>query len=369
MTDAVALAQKLVRMNTAGGGEQEATEMIAGRLARAGARVTIVPFAPGRAHLVAFAGDVSRAPLVCSGHLDTVPFGDAPWRHDPLSGDVVDGWLYGRGAADMKSGVAALVVALERHLMRRQPGRGVVLALTAAEESGCEGSRHLVSTLDLPSGGPLLVAEPTANRIATGHKGVLWLKVTAAGRAAHGSRPDLGDNAIVSLARLAIALADEGLTGRHTDMGPVTVNVGTFAGGTKINLVPDSATMTLDVRMVPGVDPADVLARLRQLSGGAIDIEVLDDLAPAYCSPDGPFVRTMTDALESITGRAELRQPLTYFTDAAILTGALSCPEVVLFGPGDPDAAHTTDERCKTAGIETAAAVIERALDAWTAVA
>lgn len=367
MSDAVTLAQELVRIDTAGHGEQTAAQLLAGRLARAGARVEIVPYAAGRAHLIAHAGDVGPAPLVLSGHLDTVPAGGQPWQRDPLSGEVADGWLYGRGAADMKSGVAALVTATERHLRTGAPGRGFVLALTAAEETGCEGARHLVEALELPGGGPLLVAEPTANRIATGHKGVLWLRISASGSSAHGSRPDLGVNAITPLARLAVAIADHGVPGEHPVMGPVTANVGTLSGGTRINLVPDSASMTVDVRMVPGVEPARVMARLRELGGDALEIHVLDDLPPAYCEPDGPFVTMVDRAQRAATGGSERRAPLTYFTDAAILTTALTCSEVVLLGPGDPAVAHTTDERCEVSQIINAAATYERLLAEWSA--
>ena len=209
------------------------------------------------------------------------------------------------------------------------------------------------------------MAEPTANRLATGHKGVFWLRVSATGRSAHGSRPDLGVSAITPLARLATTLADSGLPGTHPVMGPVTVNVGTFAGGTKINLVPDAATMTLDIRMVPGVTSAEILAHLRKIGGAELHIEVIDDLAPVYSEPDGPFVRLVADALGAPGEQAEMREPLTYFTDAAILAGALRCSEVVLLGPGDPGAAHTTDERCEVSQILTAAAVYEQVFAGW----
>jgi len=367
VNEAVRLAQSLVRIDTAGGGEQAAANLLAKRLARAGARVEVVPYDSGRAHLVAFAGDIGSAPLLLSGHLDTVPAGGQPWSRDPLSGEVAEGWLHGRGAADMKSGVAALVTAIERHLASGRAGRGFVLVLTAAEETGCEGARHLVQTLDLPRDGPLLVAEPTANRIATGHKGVLWLRISAAGSSAHGSRPDLGTSAITPLARLAVAMAECGIPDVHPVMGPVTTNVGTFSGGTRINLVPDAATMTVDVRMVPGVEPDDVVARLRELGGDALEIEVLENLPPAYCEPDGPFVRMVGQAQQAATGVSETCLPLTYFTDAAILTGALACPEVVLLGPGDPAAAHTTDERCDVSQIVDAEATYEQVLSRWSA--
>jgi succinyl-diaminopimelate desuccinylase len=365
VTDVIALAQELVRMDTAGVGEQVAAEHIGRILARAGADVELVPYAPGRAHLLASAGDTRDAPLVLSGHLDTVPPGDAPWAIDPLGGELRDGFLTGRGSADMKSGVAALVTACVRRLSRGTPSRGIQLVLTAAEETGCEGSRHLVSVRSMPTGGPLLVAEPTDCRIATGHKGVLWLQIRAEGRSAHGSRPDLGLNAIVPLARLVTALHDHGLPGDHAVMGSVTVNVGMITGGTRMNVVPDSATMAVDIRTVPGSDTEELIARIRELSGADLLIEVVEDLRPVYSSPEAPLARSVTAALESVTGSAPSSPPLTYFTDAAILAGALSCSETVLMGPGDPAAAHSSDERCALEQIERATDVYEAVLDSW----
>ncbi|MDO8881168.1 MAG: M20 family metallopeptidase [Coriobacteriia bacterium] len=365
MNDAVRLARELVRIDTAGHGERVAAELLAGILARAGAEVELVPYAAGRAHLVARTGEVSAAPLVCSGHLDTVPVGDAAWERDALSGDVSGGMLHGRGAVDMKSGVAALVVALTRHIARGPGGRGIVVVLTAAEETGCEGARHLMGVRTIPGGGPLLVAEPTGNRIAPGHKGVLWLRVNARGRSAHGSRPDLGTNAIASLARLITALEAAGLPGEHEVMGPMTFNVGTIVGGTAINLVPDSASLTLDIRTVPGVECERILAHIGGLGGRDLSIEVLEELPPTYSPPDGPFACSVAAALRSATGLVARRPPLAYFTDAAVLAGALSSSEVVLLGPGDPDAAHTTDEACAISAIEDAVATYGELLSTW----
>lgn len=357
MTDVVELARTLVRLDTAGRAEEAAAHVCGGILEAAGARVELVPYAPGRAHLLAFTGDPGERPLVLSGHLDTVPVGDAPWARDPFSGDVSDGVLHGRGSADMKGGVAALVVALERFCARGTSAHGVVLVLSAAEETGCAGSRQLVLSRALPGGGPLLVAEPTDMRIATGHKGVLWLRVSATGRSAHGSRPDLGENAITPLARLTVRLADEGLPGEHPVLGRVTANVGTISGGTQINLVPDAASAQIDIRLVPGADPQALIERIRAMAGADVRIETLQDLPPVYSSPDAPFAVGVREALVGLD-----RPPLTYFTDAAILAGALRSSETVLLGPGDPDAAHTTDESCPVEQIRQACDVYERVI-------
>jgi len=189
----------------------------------------------------------------------------------------------------MKGGVAALVTALARYAEHRSGGPGVLLVLTAGEETGCRGARHLVATRQLPRGGPLLIAEPTDLRIAHGHKGVLWLVASTRGRAAHGSRPDLGMNAIVPLAQFVSELSERGLPGSHPEMGDVTVNVGTFNGGTKVNLVPDSATAEIDIRLVADVDSRSVLKEVSALAGDGIHIRVAEHLPAVYSPADGPF--------------------------------------------------------------------------------
>jgi len=243
----------------------------------------------------------------------------------------------------------------------------VLLLLTAAEETGCEGSRHLVATRPLPSGGPLLVAEPTGLAVAFGHKGALWLRAYAHGRSAHGSRPDLGQSAITPLALLVTALEENGLPGEHADMGRVTVSVGTFRGGTQINLVPDSAVAEIDIRTVAGVDSQSLRDQVARLAGPRTDIETIRDLAPVYTSPDEPFSRDVAAALADVRTDSPRRKPLPYFTDAAVLTTSLKSEAVVFLGPGDPDSAHTTDEGCPVADIEDAARVYQRVLEIWAA--
>lgn len=365
MIDAQRLARQLVRIDTSAGNERVAAELCRDVLDGVGARTELIEMAPGRAHLLASVGDTSQAPLVLSGHLDTVPAWGSEWTTDPFSGDVRDEMLLGRGSTDMKGGVAALVVALAEHVTSGGGRRGVLLVLTAGEESGCEGARHLVTTHKMPTGGPLLVAEPTGLKIALGHKGVLWLRASATGRSAHGSRPDLGRNAIVPLARLVMALEEKGLVGEHPQMGNVTVNVGTFRGGTRINLVPDTASVELDIRVVTGIDPDSLKDQVTALAGPEVTFETMDDLSPIYSSPDGLFASLAASAIASVIGSGALRPPLPYFTDAAVLAPALDSSEVVILGPGNPEAAHTTNEQCSVAQIESAKQVYGSILHEW----
>lgn len=363
MNPAVELARDLIRIDTCDHGELAAARSIAGRLEAAGMQVLIDGFADNRANLVATTRADSIHQLMLSGHLDTVPVDGTMWSDDPLGGACRGGRLYGRGASDMKSGVAAMVVALERHLRSAPPHASVALVLTAGEETGCSGSQRLIDCGLLPAARALLVAEPTANRLTPGHKGALWLRLVARGRAAHGSTPNLGVSAITPLARIAVALHEHGLPGDHPVMGRVTANVGTLSGGTCTNQVPDSAIMTVDVRLVPGVTADQVRDHIGAIAGEAVTIETVLEMPAVYTPPEDLFVIRVVDAIVATGADPHPAAPASYFTDASVLAPALGHPAVVLLGPGEPDQAHATDESCTLTRIDEAVTIYELLLD------
>ncbi|MCD2187536.1 M20 family metallopeptidase [Actinomycetospora soli] len=358
--DAVDLARDLVRLDTRAGGERVAADLLADRLADAGLRVELDEPAPGRANLVARSADVAGTdrpvPVTLSGHLDTVPAVDDAWSFDPLAGDVVDGRLRGRGSSDMKGGVAAMVAAATAH--GRAGGGGLQVVFTFGEETGCDGARALDPGLVAPS--PLLViGEMTGNRPVLGHKGALWLRLVARGVSAHGSRPELGHNALVDLARAALAVHEHDGWPTSDTHGPMTANVGTFRAGVQPNLVPDHAELTVDLRLVPGVTADGVEATVAGLVGDAVTIERLVDLPVVDTDPAavGRVCRLLTgDAGDVDPGYA------TYFTDAAVLAGALGGAATIICGPGDPEMAHVVDETCSVDRIDEAAAAYGRLL-------
>jgi len=168
MTSSVELTQDLVRFNTINppGVERACAETLAALLKEGGFTVDVVPFGDGRAQIVARIGGASgKLPIGFTGHLDTVPLGAQPWSVDPHAGAIVDGKLYGRGSSDMKSGVAAFVVACLQLSAKLANTPGVVLVITAGEETGCTGAAALAREFKgLPKVGAFVVAEPTGNR-------------------------------------------------------------------------------------------------------------------------------------------------------------------------------------------------------------
>lgn len=274
MIDPIQLTRDLIRFETINppGNETPCAEYIGGILERAGFKIAYHPLDEDgtRANLIArIGGNGTRKPLCLSGHTDVVPLGAAPWSVPPFAGDIADGKVYGRGSTDMKGGVAAIVAAAVDLAPYLDGTPGLVLVITASEESGCQGANFLVG-LDgaLGEAGALLVAEPTANRPLNGHKGVLRVECRATGVTAHGSMPEQGDNAVYKAARVVGKLERLDLgEGRALKGGLPTLSVGWFHGGMNVNSIPDEATFGLDIRLVPGLTDADVLAKLAEIGG------------------------------------------------------------------------------------------------------
>lgn len=354
--EAVHLAAELVRQDTAERQEGVLAELLQPRLETAGLGVRRHEFAPGRAGLVA----TGRTPpgLVFTGHLDTVAASSADWSWDPWSGGVIDGLLRGRGSSDMKGGVAAIVAAAESLAREGRLPEDVAVVLTAGEETGCEGARAMTKAgllgplSDRNSPPDLVVAEPTDLVPVRGHKGVVWLEVTTTGVSAHGSSPQLGRNAVTSLAEGVTRLetVDTGLV--HPVFGSVTWNVGTFHGGTRPNVVPDRASAEVDVRTVPGVGSDEVRARARDLFGPDAEIAVTFESDPVLTDESDPLIER---AVALFPG-SEQPEPTvaSFFTDASVLADALGGSSVLVLGPGAPGQAHAIDESCAVTKIERA---------------
>lgn len=358
--DAVKLARDLVRMDSINppGGEEALARYLGEMLKAAGLETEFFYLDQGRAGLVGrLPGRGGRAPLVFTGHLDTVPLGEAGWSFEPHAGIIKDGCLMGRGASDMKGGVAA-ITACALNLAGQPRGQGDVLFVyTAGEETGCDGARQMAESGKLPASiGALVVAEPTSLQPFLGHKGALWLECKFSGKSAHGSMPDMGDNAIYKAARGAAGLENffaDALT--HPQLGKPTVNVGTFSGGTKINMVPDRAGFQVDLRTVPGVDHEELLADIREHLGSQATVSRIIDL-PGFITPEeDPWIAEVMGILEQAQGTRPGPGYVNYFTDASVLGPVLGDPPILVLGPGDPAMAHQTDECCPVDEISQAA--------------
>ena len=368
---AVELTRSLVGFDTINppGNEDACARFLGERLQAAGFEVSYHAFAEGRTSLVARRGDrTGRAPLAFTGHLDTVPLGARAWSVDPFGGEIADGRIHGRGTTDMKAGVAAFVTAAVDAAEALDDGPGTVLLITASEETGSQGARHLAGLgEEVGRIGALVVAEPTANAPLVGHKGALWLTARTEGVTAHGSMPERGENAITKAARVVDRLADFDFNvAPHEVLGRPTLNVGTIAGGMNINSVPDRTDIGVDIRTIPGMQHD----RLREgltgyLAPELATLEAEVDLEGVWTEPQDPWIRQVYDVMTPLLGAAPRPGGASYFTDASVLTPAFGGVPTVILGPGEPGMAHQTDEYCEVARIDQAVTAYGELLRRW----
>ena len=368
--DALALTRDLIRFPTVNPpGEEEACARHLGRLLEAaGFTCDYVMMGAGRANLIARIGGGDALPLAFTGHIDVVPLGARPWSMDPFAAETADGRVYGRGASDMKSGVAAFVAAAIEAAPRLLRGPGLRLIVTAGEETGCTGAHHIVATARalLGQAGALVVAEPTSNRPMVGHKGALRLKVTARGVTAHASMPGEGVNAVMKAARAIARLDDFDFNvARHAVMGSPTLNVGWLHGGLNINSVPDLAEAGLDIRTIPEQRHAVIQEHLQSYLGPDVEVSLLDEAQPIWTEPGIAWMQHVFATVQSVTGLVPEIAAMPYFTDASALTPALGGIPTVVLGPGPAALAHQTDEYCEIPAIETAKEINRRLIDDW----
>jgi acetylornithine deacetylase/succinyl-diaminopimelate desuccinylase family protein len=369
----LALARALIRVPTENppGAERAAALLLERRLRALGFRTRRARSPRGRWNLLAergFGPATRRASkrgapagkrriFLFNGHLDVVPAGDArAWVHPPYGGRVARGKLWGRGAADMKGGIAAFVAAVAAVARSgvRSPHRLALHLVSDEEALGAEGTGFLAARGRLRAD-LAVVGEPTGLRPTLAAKGTLRGKIHVMGRAAHA--------AIHHAALLVDRLASLKLRGRHPLLGRPTLNVGTISGGLRTNVVPPRCTLAFDRRIIPGEtraqvrrELAGVLAKLRRAHPGfRAEIEVSAFAEPSELSGDAEIVRLADEAFRALEGRRRRHAAMHGTTDARFLIRA-GIPALIL-GPGDLAQAHTIDEFVAVEDLERAAAV------------
>ena len=353
----LALALRLIEIPTENppGNERIAAEFLADYFADNGWAVDVSDAAPGRPNVVVrIEGRAPGPHLIFDGHLDVVPAG-AGWTSDPYTPVIRDGRLVGRGAADMKGGLAAMIAAAEAVERAQLPLRGsLTLAVVADEEEGGGGTWHLVrSGL---RGTWAIVPEPTELQTVVAHKGCANLRVHVRGRAAHASAPEHGVNAIDHAAALIVSLGE--LSARfkrqqqHHLLGYPTLTVCTIQGGFNDFTVPDFCSLTLNRRVLPLETDRDVLAEIRAVLAEreridpafAADAQVCSFTPPMETDAQSPVVLALRSATQEVLGSDSGVVGWSATCDASILTHGAGVPTVV-FGPGSiARDAHRPDE-------------------------
>ena len=364
------LTRDLLSFNTINppGQERQCAQYLGKLLGNGGFKVAYYDFDESRTSLIArLEGRHDKPPICFSGHLDTVPLGAESWSKDPFSGEVDGNRVYGRGASDMKAGIAAMVGSALR-LQKNFPEKaGITLIFTAGEETGSQGASCLAGLNQvLGQCGALVVGEPTSNYPLVGHKGSLWLEIETTGITSHGSMPEQGDNAIYKAVEMVNKLQEFDFNVMpHPFLGKPTLNVGTIAGGLNINSVPDRAVIGVDMRTVPSL-PNDVLyQKMKSYLGEDVKIKPIVDMGSVTTDPENEWIQTVFEIMKSFLGERPEPRGVAYFTDASILTPAFNMPPTVILGPGEPEMAHKTDEFCRVSRIEEATEAYFRIAKSW----
>jgi succinyl-diaminopimelate desuccinylase len=339
--------------------EAPAAELIGERLRSFGWAPRFDLVEPGRPNVITVVdGGLPGPTLMFEGHTDVVTEGDADrWTVDPFGGTIDDGRLWGRGAADMKSGVAAMIYATKALADGGPfPGR-IVLAALVDEEGMMLGAKHLVATGGMEGIDGVICCEPEGGEICHVAKGALRLRIDLRGVMAHGAMPFAGRNPNRAAAAVidAIAVVEQEVqaeVGNDDYLGLPWLTPTVLRAGSPVqmNVMPADASVWFDVRTVPAISHEALLARVRAAVGRAAedfgigwDVVVIDDRPAVHVSPDHALVRALCDAEVDLTGNPGRLGGVPGATDGTVLTSRTGVPSVVC-GPGGKWIAHQADE-------------------------
>jgi succinyl-diaminopimelate desuccinylase len=365
-------AQRLISTpsENPGGSEEEVAEVAVGILEGLGGRPRIVRGEEGRPSVVARFGSADRPALAWNGHLDVVPTGDpSTWRHPPFGAEIADGTLIGRGAVDMKGSIASAFAAVSA--IRRagvEPGGRLDLHLVADEEMAGQHGTNVLLEQGFLDQDAAIVGEASELTIMLAERGGAWVTATTRGRAAHGSRPHEGVNAITSMSRFLLAIEEVLPDVQHPLVGRPTVNAAQIEGGSAPNVVPDLCSVEIDRRTIPGerdqaavIAPFEAVAERIRADHPEVDLsfELKLWLEAAETASDSAIANVCREAVRAETGAEPADAGFTGITDARYYINQRNIPTVLL-GPGSLAAAHTADEFVETADLVTAARVFAR---------
>ncbi len=352
------ILRELVAINSinpyvAGGrGESEIAEHVGERLRNLGLKVTMQEVVDGRQNVIGLLRGSGDGPsLMLNGHLDTV--GVEGMVADPFEPRVdARGNLHGRGACDMKGALSAMIAAIGWVVREEIPLGGDLIFIGAVDEE--YKARGTVKIAERFHADAAIVGEPTGMEIAIAHKGFIWLHVVTRGRAAHGSVPEEGIDAIEKMSKFVMSMDElkkKHRRTRHPLLGRPKIHTSRISGGSEWSVIPERCELSIERRTLPGEDESSVVQEIRSLierlasRDKEFDATVSVDtvLPPFEESKDATIVKSLKKAARAIDGRTPRLTGVPYWTDAATLKNQAGIP-TCLFGPGDIRLAHSRDE-------------------------
>jgi acetylornithine deacetylase len=368
----IKLLEDLIRINSVNPslvpgapGEAEIAGHIAGFMEGCGLETRLEEVAPGRPNVVGVLRGSGEGPtLMLNGHMDTV--GVDYMEIDPLDPAVREGSMYGRGAIDMKGGLASLLAAVKAVADRGEELRGdVVLAAVCDEEYASIGTEKVVGQVRADAA---IVGEPTELQVLVAHKGFAWIDIETRGRAAHGSAWELGVDAIAKMGKVQVGLeklqGDSLMKRRHQLVGPPSIHASTIQGGRELSTYPDHCKLQVERRLIPGeargaVD-AEMSALLASIASSDPDFassyEITFYRGPMEVSPDEEICRVLSAAIQKVTGESPLFVGGSGWLDTQLIWEGGT--PAVAFGPTG-GGAHAATEYVELESVIDAARVVE----------
>ncbi len=375
---AVTLTRKLVQIRSVfepGSNETEAAHFVADTLRESDFHVTVEEAAPGRPNVIAdWSGsgfdETKHKTLMLEGHTDVVTEGDPErWTHPPFAAALVDGRIYGRGACDMKAGVAAAIVAAEavKQAVPDLPGR-IRLGIVADEEGMMLGVKHFVRQGWADAVNGAIICEPEDLELCLCQKGALRVEVLSTGKMSHGAMPYAGVNPISPLldflARVKeLEASEQARLGTHEYLGlpwlTPTILRAPARGEAQLNVIPETAYAALDIRTVPGQDHGGLWAELEGLAEASrgkteLSLTLLEDRPWTQTAPDDPLVRALERSYPQVLRTEPRYGGVPGATDGTFLSAWAGIP-IVTVGPGAREVPHQRDEYVEVEGIVKAA--------------
>ncbi len=374
--EVVSLTKELIRIPSENptGTENQMADRVEDYLLRMGLDVERDPVCDGRENVTAELGDPAKGPtLVLLNHMDTVPAGE-DWTRDPFGGEESGGKIWGRGACDMKGGLAAGLVAVKALKEKIDKGArvaGAVRSCIVVDEEGpwMRGAAAAVERGRVHSGDVVISCEPTRLRLITAQKAVMWYEAVFFGKSAHGAAPHMGADAIQAAAHTVIQLQEKvkAMEDSHPLLGRPTLVTSVIAAGRKTNVVADRCRMEIDFRFVPPlalsgakdfIEEAAARACARVPGTRAVVKNLSVDRPPVISEPEGEGARRIREAVINVTGGEPESGGVGYYTDAGLVAVRTGNKQSYVFGPGNIENAHAPDEFIEVAELQAAARIL-----------
>ena len=360
------LLKQLIQANsTESCGELSSAQIISTEFDRCGIHSEIDIWDQKRANITAHINSTGKKPsLLFACHIDVVGPGQAQWENPPFTAIESNGKIFGRGSTDMKGGMAAVVSAICKIINSDIELQGdIIFTAVAGEETDSCGAKRFISNKDkIPECLGVIIPEPTDFSIVIAHRGMLWLEISTKGKAAHGSTPQLGINAITSMRHFLNELDNYDIAVKtHELLGKCSMSVNTINGGKTLNVVPDKCSVGIDIRTIPGQNHQDIIVDLKRIFEKVksenpefeAEISILRQVQSLETDCNCDFIRNFCSCLGINETRA------VGFTTDGPYFASLGTP-VVIFGPGKPEICHKPDEYVEIADLERAALNFEK---------